>query len=114
MPMTVDHIPGTSTQNKNQQQNYKKKSLKEPSPPPPPPQPTFLKKPVRPVIDKSVLAAFLNQTSDEEKKKLIQDKSDCSGKVWTRCGYCQVYLKISNLEKHFGKCCAKWGMIIKK
>ena len=109
--MTVDNIPGTSTQNKSQQHNYKKKSLKEPSPPPPP---TFLKKPVRPVIDKSVLAAFLNQTSDEEKKELIQDKSESSGNLWTRCGYCQVYLKVSNLEKHLGKCCAKLGMVIKK
>ena len=111
MPMTVDNIPGTSSQNKNHQKNYKKRSLKEPSPPPPA---LFLKKPVRPVIDKSVLAVFLSQTSDEEKKDLIQDKSVCSDKLWTKCSYCQVYLKVSNLEKHLRKCCAKWGMIIKK
>ena len=110
MPMTIDNIPGTSTPNKNPPKNYKNNSVKEPSPPP---QPIFLKKPTRP-IDKSVLAAFLKKTSDEEKKELIQDKADCSGKLWTRCGYCQVYLKVSNVEKHYRKCCAKWGMIVKK
>ena len=113
MPMTVDNIGGTSNQNKSHQKNYQKKSLEEPSPPLVP-QPTFQKKPIRPVIDKSVLAAFFDQTSAEEKQELIQDKSDCSVKLWTRCNYCHVHLKVSNLEKHFGKCCAKWGMIIKK
>ena len=111
MPMTVDNNlqETSSSQYKNHQKNYKKKESA-----PPPPQPIFLKKPLKPVIDKSVLAAFLHQTSDEEKKELIQDKSDCSGKLWTKCSYCQVYLKVSNLEKHFRKCCAKWGMIVKK
>ena len=110
--MTVDNNlqETSSSQYKNHQKNYKKKE----SAPPPPPQPIFLKKPLKPVIDKSVLAAFLHQTSDEEKKELIEDKPDCSGKLWTKCSYCQVYLKVSNLEKHFGKCCAKWGMIVKK
>ena len=108
MSMTVDNIPGSSNQ-----KNNKNKSLTE-QPPAPPPQPIFRKKPVRPVIDKAVLAAFLNQTSDEEKKELIQEKPDCSGKLWTKCAYCQVYLKVSNLEKHLKKCCAKLGMIIKK
>ena len=115
MTVDIDNLPETSTQNKSHKKNYQKRSLKEPSSPPSPtPQPTFLKKPVRAVIDKSVLAAFLNQTSDGEKKELIQDKSEGSVKLWTRCGYCQVYLKVSNLEKHLGKCCAKLGMVIKK
>ena len=109
MSVTGDNIPGSTNQ-----KNNKNKTLTAEPTPPPPSQPIFRKKPVRPVIDKAILAAFLNQTSDEEKKELIQEKPDCSGKLWTKCAYCQVYLKVSNLERHLKKCCAKLGMIIKK
>ena len=95
--------PPPSTKSREQSENS-----------PPLAQPIFLRKPVRPVIDKTILAAFLGQTSSEEKEELIQDRSDSTVKLWTRCQYCEVYLKLSNLEKHFGKCCVKWGMIIKK
>ena len=101
MPMYADCPSGISSQSKDQQ-----KSL----------HPVFLRKPVRPVIDKSVLAAFLNQTSKEEKKTIVnvQDTNDFPDKLWTRCQYCEVYLKLSNLDRHLSKCCAKLGMIIKK
>ena len=108
MIVDIDNVPGSSNQKSN-----KKRTLTEPISPPTP-QPIFRKRPLKPVIDKAVLAAFLNQTSDEEKKELIQEKPGCSGKLWTKCAYCQVYLKVSNLKKHLKKCCAKLGMIIKK
>ena len=98
-----------STQDKYYQTNTKKKTLKEF----PLHQPVFFKKPLRPVIDKSVLAAFLGQPKDE-KKEIIEEGHDNSEQLWTRCNYCEVYLKVSNLEKHLRKCCGKWGMIIKK
>ena len=101
MPMYADCPSGNSSQSKDQQTSL---------------QPVFLRKPVRPVIDKSVLAAFLNQTSKEEKKTIVnvQDTNDFPDKLWTRCQYCEVYLKLSNLDRHLSKCCAKLGMIIKK
>ena len=99
----------SSTQHKDNQTNTKKKTLKEF----PLHQPVFFKKPLRPVIDKSVLAAFLGQPK-EEKKEIIEDEQGNSEQLWTSCEYCEVYLKVSNLEKHLRKCCGKWGMIIKK
>jgi len=105
MPRNLDcQSSQTSTKSKDQSEKS----------PPPLAQPIFLRKPLRPVIDKSVLAAFLSQTSSEDKAEMIRDTEDCTVKLWTRCQYCEVYLKVSNLEKHFGKCCAKWGMLIKK